>query len=87
MRIENLFSKLDIEPSQTRVYDVTKHPKYISGEWTEEQVFLKFLASYDTPNQADGLVSQSYYIYLDTGFVKIENMIANCVAICGNSEF
>jgi len=47
------------------VYDVRKHPKYISGEWTEEQVFLQFLSSYDTPNQADGLVTkeefQNYY--------------------------
>ena len=51
---------------------MTKHPKYISGEWTEEQVFLKFLASYDTPNQADGLVSQRYYIYLNTGYMKVE---------------
>ena len=39
------------------VYDVTKHPKFISGEWSETRVFETFLASFDTPNQSDGVVS------------------------------
>ncbi|KAL5253981.1 hypothetical protein ACHWQZ_G013670 [Mnemiopsis leidyi] len=49
------------------VYDVTKHPKYISGEWSEEQVFLKFLASYDTPNQSDGLVTKEEFMNYYSG--------------------
>ncbi|XP_063681109.1 calcyphosin-like protein isoform X2 [Bolinopsis microptera] len=49
------------------VYDVTKHPKYISGEWTEEQVFLKFLSSYDTPNESDGLVTKEEFMNYYSG--------------------
>ncbi len=40
-----------------RVYDVTKHPKYKNGEWTEEQCFRKFLDAFDTPDDKDGTVS------------------------------
>ena len=40
-----------------RVYNAMKNPKYVSGEWTEEQVFLKFLSSFETPNKSDGMVS------------------------------
>ena len=40
-----------------RVYNAMKNPKYVSGEWTKEQVFLEFLSTYDTPNESDGLVS------------------------------
>ena len=41
------------------VYNVKKHKKYISGEWTEEQCLEQFLESFDTPNEADGQVSAS----------------------------
>lgn len=38
------------------VYDVTKHPKFRSGEWTEDQILDKFLAAFDTPDDYDGKV-------------------------------
>ena len=38
------------------VYNVKRHPKFMSGEWTEDQCLQEFLKSYDTPNQADGQV-------------------------------
>ena len=38
------------------VYNVKKHPKYLSGEWTEEQIFRKFLDTFDTPGSKDGKV-------------------------------
>ena len=38
------------------VYNVQKHPKYLSGEWTEEQIFRKFLDTFDTPGSKDGKV-------------------------------
>ena len=38
------------------VYNVKKHPKYLNGEWTEEQVLKTFLDSFDTPNDKDGKV-------------------------------
>ena len=39
------------------MYNAKKHPKYLNGEWTEEQVFLEFLKTFDSPNDPDGTVS------------------------------
>lgn len=39
------------------VYNVSKHPKYLNGEWTEEQILRKFLNTFDTKGQEDGIVS------------------------------
>ena len=41
------------------VYNVKKHPKYLSGEWTEDQCLGQFLVSFDTPNEADGKVRKT----------------------------
>ncbi|PVD39232.1 hypothetical protein C0Q70_01860 [Pomacea canaliculata] len=42
-----------------------KHPKYLSGQWTEEQVMNFFLESLDTPGTPDGVITreefQNYY--------------------------
>ncbi|XP_032707210.1 calcyphosin-like protein isoform X5 [Lontra canadensis] len=40
------------------VYNAKHHPKYQNGEWTEEQVFRKFLDNFDSPYDKDGLASQ-----------------------------
>ena len=42
--------------SSCRTYDVKQHPKFKSGEMTEEQVFRKFLDSFDNPADSDGTV-------------------------------
>jgi calcyphosin len=45
------------------VYDVTKHPKFLNGEWDENQVLTKFLNSFDSSQHKDGIVrsfSNSY---------------------------
>jgi len=39
------------------VYNVSLHPKYQNGEWTEDQVFKHFLQSFEFPNDADGKVT------------------------------
>lgn len=39
------------------VYDVTKHPKYKSGEWTEDQCFRTFLDAFDSPDDKDGTIT------------------------------
>ena len=44
------------------MYDVTKHPKYKSGEWSEDQCFAKFLECFDNPDDKDGTVSEVYII-------------------------
>ena len=38
------------------VYNVSKHPKYLNGEWTEDQCLRTFLDSFDTPDNKDGTV-------------------------------
>jgi Ca2+-binding EF-hand superfamily protein len=43
------------------VYNVKKHPKYLSGEWTEDQCLRVFLDSFDTPNEADGKITQEEF--------------------------
>ncbi|KAL7376604.1 hypothetical protein ABVT39_011731 [Epinephelus coioides] len=40
------------------VYNAKYHPKYQNGEWTEDQVFRKFLDSFDSPYDKDGKVIQ-----------------------------
>ena len=30
------------------VYDVRQHPKFMSGEWTEDEVLLKFLDTFES---------------------------------------
>ncbi|XP_053386850.1 calcyphosin-like protein [Mercenaria mercenaria] len=39
-----------------------KHPKFISGEWTEEQVLRYFLDSIDTPGNPDGKVTREEFM-------------------------
>ena len=39
------------------VYNVTKHPKFLNGEWTEDQILKKFLDTFDTKGAEDGVVS------------------------------
>jgi len=62
--IQKAFMKLDktkdgeITVEDLRgVYNAKHHPKYQNGEWTEDDVFRKFLESFDTPGDADGKVA------------------------------
>lgn len=41
------------------VYNVRHHPKFQNGEWTEDQIFRKFLDSFDSPNDKDGKVTRT----------------------------
>ncbi|KAK3090470.1 hypothetical protein FSP39_012128 [Pinctada imbricata] len=49
------------------VYNVKKHKKYISGEWTEDQCLKEFLDSFDTPNEKDGQVTEEEFINYYSG--------------------
>ncbi|KAM6948174.1 calcyphosin-like protein [Aplochiton taeniatus] len=49
------------------VYNVTQHPKFKSREWTEDQVFLSFLSSFDSPNDKDGKVTQEEFLNYYSG--------------------
>lgn len=44
------------------VYNVSKHPKYLNGEWTEEQILRKFLNTFDTKGQEDGIITREEFI-------------------------
>ena len=45
------------------VYNVTKHKKYISGEWSEDQCLREFLDSFDSPDNKDGQVRYVLFIH------------------------
>jgi len=44
------------------VYNVKKHPKYLNGEWTEEQCLRTFLDAFDTPDNKDGTITHDEFI-------------------------
>lgn len=44
------------------VYSVRNHPKYLNGEWSEEQVFNNFLKVFDTRNEEDGIITREEFI-------------------------
>ncbi|CAI5799227.1 calcyphosin [Podarcis lilfordi] len=44
------------------VYNGRSHPKFKSGEWTEEQVFRSFLDSFDSPDDKDGKVTAEEFL-------------------------
>ncbi|XP_065905567.1 calcyphosin-like protein [Dysidea avara] len=49
------------------VYNARHHPKYQNGEWTEKQVFLSFLQSFDSPNDPDGQVTREEFMNYYSG--------------------
>ncbi|ESO87733.1 hypothetical protein LOTGIDRAFT_127507 [Lottia gigantea] len=69
--INEAFDKLDvdkngqIETDDLRVVysgNVKRHPKYVSGEWTEEETLRNFLDSLDTPGCPDGKVTRQEFL-------------------------
>ncbi|XP_070213749.1 calcyphosin-like protein isoform X3 [Bos mutus] len=48
------------------VYNAKHHPKYQNGEWTEEQVFRKFLDNFDSPYDKDGVDGAPFLKVLET---------------------
>ncbi|RXN27017.1 LMBR1 domain-containing 2 [Labeo rohita] len=56
------------------VYNVKNHPKYRNGEWTEDQVFRKFLDSFDSPDDKDGKVTKDeFWNYYSGVSASIDN--------------
>lgn len=48
------------------VYNVKKHPKYLNGEWTEDQCLRQFLDSFDS-NDKDGKVTKDEFLNYYSG--------------------
>ncbi|NXB44780.1 CAPSL protein, partial [Leucopsar rothschildi] len=44
------------------VYNVKYHPKYLNGDWTEDQVFRHFLDNFDSPYDKDGKVTAEEFM-------------------------
>ncbi|CAF1078313.1 unnamed protein product [Rotaria sp. Silwood1] len=44
------------------VYNVKKHPKYMNGEWSEDQVLRHFLDCFDYGRHKDGVVTRDEFI-------------------------
>ncbi|NXI27127.1 CAPSL protein, partial [Sterrhoptilus dennistouni] len=44
------------------LYNVKYHPKYVNGEWTEDQVFRAFLDNFDSPSDKDGKVTTEEFM-------------------------
>lgn len=62
--IKKAFQKMDVTGDGVvtikdvrRKYNVRDHPKYKSGDWTEDQCFSEYLKSFDSPNDPDGKVT------------------------------
>eukprot|EP00730_Choanoeca_flexa_P017356 TRINITY_DN8347_c0_g1_i2.p1 TRINITY_DN8347_c0_g1~~TRINITY_DN8347_c0_g1_i2.p1 ORF type:complete len:210 (+),score=46.71 TRINITY_DN8347_c0_g1_i2:792-1421(+) len=49
------------------VYDVTRNPKYISGEMEEDDLLKEFLDSFDTPGRGDGKVEWDEFVSYYSG--------------------
>ncbi|XP_053386875.1 calcyphosin-like protein isoform X3 [Mercenaria mercenaria] len=69
--IDQAFEKLDANKDEAIMLDdlqvvystnAKQHPKFISGEWTEEQVLRNFLDSIDTPGNPDGKVTREEFM-------------------------
>ena len=56
------------------VYNVKKHPKYLNGEWTEDQCLGQFLESFDSDDK-DGQVSSTWAL----NYMQLTLIVSNSV--------
>jgi hypothetical protein len=47
------------------VFNVKNHPKYLSGELTEEQLMKQYLDSFDTKNHGDGIINYDEFVHCE----------------------
>ena len=62
------------------VYVVKSHPKYMNGEWNEEQILRHFLDCFDYGIHKDGVVStfhihRFYAIFIITSRSTVKNLL------------
>ncbi|XP_063712921.1 calcyphosin-like protein isoform X2 [Symsagittifera roscoffensis] len=79
--VQRAFEKLDKDKSGNitvedlhGVYDVTQHPKVVSGEWTEDEALGAFLANFDDPqNKDDTVTKEEFFSYYAGISASIDN--------------
>lgn len=49
------------------VYNCQAHPKFKSGEWTQDQVFCAFLDNFDSPGDKDGKITAEEFLNYYSG--------------------
>ncbi|BFZ17040.1 hypothetical protein BsWGS_20079 [Bradybaena similaris] len=70
--VEAAFAKMDqtgdgfvTVEDLTKTYNVKKHPKYISGDWSDTKIYQEFLKTFEADGHLDGSVTldefMSYY--------------------------
>nr|VZI19695.1 unnamed protein product [Spirometra erinaceieuropaei] len=56
------------------VYNVSKHPKYLNGEWTEDQVFAEYLKTFEVGGDVDAIVTKEEFLNYYSGLsASIDN--------------
>jgi Ca2+-binding EF-hand superfamily protein len=79
--VEKAFRKFDVTgdgqvtiDDVKRVYNAEKHPKYLNGEWTKDDVFRHFLVSFDSPYEPDGIVTlEEFFNYYSGVSASVDN--------------
>ena len=59
VRVKNTMNMTRVTSCSQGVYSAKKHPKYISGEMTEDDVFIEFLSSFNGDDD-DGEVGRTF---------------------------
>ncbi len=49
------------------VYSAQKHPKYLSGEWTEKRCFEEWLKTFDSPEHPDARITFEEFAHYYAG--------------------
>lgn len=66
-------------------YNVRFHPKFVSGEWTEEQCLREFLDSFDSETNKDGLVTFDEFVDYYSGvsaFIDLDEYFEEMMTKC-----
>ena len=67
------FINIFVVVSLQGVYNVKKHPQYLNGQLTEEEILKKFLNNFELYGNQDGTVCSYFFIITET-YVDINDV-------------